>query len=100
MAFHNDLINNFSVQPPAQLRHDANKSNRGRWGCGGPIGSAFNGIGLMHFKIFPVMRFGSSKRKSMGLDMILATYGWVKSTNMNNIAQGGYNHALIIACKD
>ena len=42
----------------------------------------------MHFKIFPATRFGSSKGNSMGLDMILATYGWVKSTNMNNIASG------------
>ena len=45
--------------------------------------------------------------------MILATYGWVKSTNMNNIASGDWKEkklkhtlreaitiAQIIACKD
>lgn len=60
------------------------------------------------------MRFGSSKRNSMGLDMILATYGWVRSSNMTNIASGDSGKkkklkhmlreaitiALIIACKD
>ena len=58
------------------------------------IGSVFNEIGLIHFKIFRVMRFGSSKRKSMGLDMILATYGWGESANMNN------NVIALIAYKD
>ena len=58
------------------------------------IGSVFNEIGLFRFKIFRVMRSGSSKRNSMGLDMILATYGWGESANMNN------NVIALIACKD
>ena len=42
------------------------------------IGRVFNEIGLIRFKIFQVMRFGSSERNSMGLDMILASgYIWM-----------------------